>query len=189
MHSSHQITSLRDKQDESLAAAKDHDVISVLPTGYGKTIIIQLLPFLRQDKDCIVVIISPLNTIIHEQAARFGQHGQIIDGDFINDLVSGVAQEKVSKIVDGQVLYLLGHPEKITCYEIKKLLMPDTMAKQVRWLSKKPEELYIFCCPLLEFGFQFKQFILNVCLTRIFRHLSSISMFPFFFFFLGGGGL
>ena len=57
MHSTnlHQGTNyhqLKDKQKDVLSASAVGDVIGVLPTGFGKTVVIQMLPFLTPGK-CI----------------------------------------------------------------------------------------------------------------------------------------
>ena len=47
----------------------NHDVIAIFPTGFGKSIIYQLLPNLiptKKEKN-IVVVVSPLNSIIEDQ--------------------------------------------------------------------------------------------------------------------------
>ena len=48
------------------------DTVAVLPTGFGKSLIFQLLPFLYQSKFCtetpsIVIVCAPLNSILENQ--------------------------------------------------------------------------------------------------------------------------
>lgn len=45
------------------------DVVAVLPTGYGKSILFQLLPLIipKKSKRNIVVVLTPLNSIISDQ--------------------------------------------------------------------------------------------------------------------------
>ncbi len=131
VHEKHKIHSLKEKQSECLVAAKSSDVLAVLPTGFGKTIIIQCLPFLKEE-DSLVVIISPLNTIIAEQAARFSPHCTVVNSEFIESLDS---DKVVSDILDKKILYTLGHPEQITSMDIKKLLMKEPLAKKVQNLQ------------------------------------------------------
>lgn len=60
---------LKPKQDKALDFLLiGKDVISVLPTGYGKSLIYQLLPYLYhlKKKMNIVVVVSPLNSIIED---------------------------------------------------------------------------------------------------------------------------
>ena len=44
------------------------DVVAVLPTGFGKSLIYQVLPFLIpvKDKSNIIVVVAPLNSIIED---------------------------------------------------------------------------------------------------------------------------
>ena len=54
------------------------DVIGVLPTGYGKSIIFQLLPFIHEyllGKETIVIVIAPLNAIIDDQIKSLLKRG------------------------------------------------------------------------------------------------------------------
>lgn len=54
------------------------DVIGVLPTGYGKSIIFQLLPFIQEyfsEKEAIVIVIAPLNAIIDDQIRSLRKKG------------------------------------------------------------------------------------------------------------------
>ena len=54
------------KQVDALKLALEgHDAVVVIPTGYGKTLIFQLLPCLSDEKSCIVIA-SPLDAIINE---------------------------------------------------------------------------------------------------------------------------
>ena len=54
------------------------DVIGVLPTGFGKSLIYQLLPFVlpRKKKRNIVLVIAPLSSIILDQAAILEDRGK-----------------------------------------------------------------------------------------------------------------
>ena len=48
---------------------QQNDMIAVLPTGYGKSILFQMLPYLLplKCKQNIVLVITPLNSIISDQ--------------------------------------------------------------------------------------------------------------------------
>ena len=49
------------------------DVISMLPTGYGKSLIIELLPIACKEElsvDAFVIVIEPLNVIIEQQKKK-----------------------------------------------------------------------------------------------------------------------
>ena len=49
------------------------DVISMLPTGYGKSLIIELLPIACKEElsvDAFIIVIEPLNVIIEQQKKK-----------------------------------------------------------------------------------------------------------------------
>ena len=69
------ITTLKDKQEEALNCFvhEGRDVISMLPTGYGKSLIIELLPIACKEElsvDAFVIVIEPLNVIIEQQKKK-----------------------------------------------------------------------------------------------------------------------
>lgn len=60
---------------------KGHDVIAVLPTGFGKSLLFQLLPNflpLKTDKN-IVIVVCPLNSIIEDQLKVLKDRGVTAD--------------------------------------------------------------------------------------------------------------
>ena len=58
-----QIPSLKPKQLEVLQKARNTDCFVSLKTGYGKTLIFQLLPYIMHS---IVIVVSPLDVIIEQ---------------------------------------------------------------------------------------------------------------------------
>ena len=57
------IRSLRPFQEKALdILLSGNDCICSLPTGYGKSLIYQLLPFINQNR--LVIVIAPLNAIM-----------------------------------------------------------------------------------------------------------------------------
>ena len=86
VNSSYWNINLKPKQVKCLEAVySGRDIIAVLPTGYGKSIIFHLLPALFFDKiNCgrtpaslpihpVVVVVSPLNSLISDQIRRSTQ--------------------------------------------------------------------------------------------------------------------
>ncbi len=124
---------LKKRQAQSLLAGHK-DCLVILPTGYGKTIIIQCLPFIGEESK-IIVIVSPLDSIIHEQATRFGAHCQIIDEEFVKSLTNEDASDQVMKVQNGKILYLIGHPEKICCTDMRKFFMKESITNNVSKVS------------------------------------------------------
>ena len=64
---------LKAKQIETINHIyNESDCISILPTGYGKSAIFQLLPWIFQYKrgtthPLITIVVSPLNSLMHDQ--------------------------------------------------------------------------------------------------------------------------
>ena len=92
-------------------AMAGHDVLVVVPTGYGKTLIFQSLPYLTEDTRCVVVA-SPLDAIIEEQAKKLG--ALVVDNTFVSMLDSGASI--------GRPTFLIGHPEMLTKPAVKEYL-------------------------------------------------------------------
>jgi superfamily II DNA helicase RecQ len=72
---------LKDRQIEALEAMYNgKDVVCVLPTGYGKSAIFQLLPPLMKlkfgmDRLPVVIVITPLNAIMQDQVLSLSRMG------------------------------------------------------------------------------------------------------------------
>ncbi len=64
---------LKKEQIEVIIALMTDDVLCVLPTGFGKSLIFGLLPYCCQPP-ATVILMSPLNSIIDEQHERLGQY-------------------------------------------------------------------------------------------------------------------
>lgn len=70
---------LKPKQVKCLEAVYlNRDLVAVLPTGYGKSIIFHLLPLLLFDRNTsspstpspVIIVVSPLNSLIQDQLRR-----------------------------------------------------------------------------------------------------------------------
>ena len=84
-HSIYSNVNLKVKQVICLEAIyHGRDVVAVLPTGYGKSVIFHLLPSLFLDKinyergaaHPVVIVVSPLNALIKDQIRRL-QEGNV----------------------------------------------------------------------------------------------------------------
>ena len=93
-------------------ALAGHDVLVVVPTGYGKTLIFQSLPYPTEDTRCVVVA-SPLDAIIEEQAKKLG--ALVVDNTFESMLDSGAS-------IGHRPTFLIGHPEMLTEPAVKEYL-------------------------------------------------------------------
>ena len=53
-----------------------NDCLCCLQTGYGKSLVYELLPFIIEN--CIVVVIEPLNAIIKQQLDKLGDRASVV---------------------------------------------------------------------------------------------------------------
>ena len=58
------------------------DLLAVLPTGYGKSLVFQVLPRLLKERDIdictsvsVVIVVSPLNALMQDQIAKLRENG------------------------------------------------------------------------------------------------------------------
>ena len=70
---------LKPKQVACLEAIYNKkDTVAILPTGYGKSLIYQLLPpLLSKFKKAVVLVISPLNSLIDDQVKKINTCSEI----------------------------------------------------------------------------------------------------------------
>ena len=152
LNSAYQNAILKPKQVICLESLYlQQDVMCVLPTGYGKSLIFHLLPMLLFAKlklqgdlllgwrskgisttlvDSIVVVVSPLNSLMSNQISRLGVSGirasvmsmkesrkalDSDDVDSIDDQVVDVdfSQCEENKLRDGHYHIVFAHPESL----------------------------------------------------------------------------
>ena len=70
---------LKPKQIDCVKKSIKNDALVILPTGYGKSLICELVQLLTNST---IVIISPINAIIDEQLGRFGNYAIRVNEDF-----------------------------------------------------------------------------------------------------------
>ncbi|WAR08483.1 RECQ1-like protein [Mya arenaria] len=151
---------LREEQKQCLENVFNlRDTIAVLPTGFGKSLIFQLLPCLMQEKlqrqePMIVVIVTPLNSIMEDQvsslkskvisACFLSYDGCVVstfdDGD---DEVGNTNEEdaegkvrlptsmSLSDLKNGCSNLIYAHPEALQSKEIMKILHSRTYQERV----------------------------------------------------------
>ncbi|KAK6191082.1 hypothetical protein SNE40_002829 [Patella caerulea] len=99
---------LKDKQIETLQAVyDDKDCISILPTGYGKSLIFQLLPWFLKAKlsspyTPIVLVVCPLNSIMQDQGTGLVKKG--VQACYLNIKTSENNMGKTYEIAAGGVI-------------------------------------------------------------------------------------
>jgi superfamily II DNA helicase RecQ len=94
-----QIGKLKEQQtDAILAVLSGNDCICSLPTGYGKSLAYELLPFI--EPACLVIVVVPLNAIIEQQLKKLGNMAMRLKLD-------------LTPLNSGQVKYIFCHPEEV----------------------------------------------------------------------------
>ena len=87
-------------------AAEQNDIIVSLPTGYGKSLLLEVLPYIKKvfnkREPSIALIVMPLNAIIDDQLHKLGNDCVRVNPAAIGDVA----------LLSGKK-YILGHPETI----------------------------------------------------------------------------
>ena len=118
------------KQIQAIRKSVYGDTLVVLPTGYGKSLIFQILPYSS------IIVVSPLNAIITEQSTKLANLSIHISESFIQSLIhqdmeeiygpltKEVMQQRimVDNFKDGKYLYVIGHPEHLLHNAVKTVL-------------------------------------------------------------------
>ena len=112
------------------------DVIGVLPTGYGKSIVFQLLPYIYEyhsGRELMVLVVAPLNALIEDQKRYLRGKGINVNGvqtkksstvntkpelfDFDNECSDNeqnsgdICDDELSYLENGKFRILFLHPE------------------------------------------------------------------------------
>lgn len=116
--------SLKVKQIQCLRKIyENNDVIACLPTGYGKSLVYDILPYFCNPNDSIVVIISPLRVIV---SAVLSRHAELA-----YEVMKGSVSD--ARFIEGDFRYLVGFPEafldKCVCNVMK------TWQHRVCWVT------------------------------------------------------
>ncbi len=122
-----QISYLKPKQIDSLDALvlKKQDVIAVLPTGYGKSLIFDLIPFVcisfidnvkTTDDEPLILVISPLDAIINKKLRAWG-HKACSVGDIKKKSSKQPELQEEHDLSDNPT-YVIGHPEQFISAEV-----------------------------------------------------------------------
>ena len=99
---------------------RGEDTVTILPTGYGKSLVFELLPYIFDIREAgqiphSIIIFSPLDVIIKDQLSRYG-HKHAIESDVRNET------EYHAKFLDCRYRYMIGHPENILQNNIMTVL-------------------------------------------------------------------
>lgn len=131
------------KQIDAIKKSVAGDALIVLPTGYGKSLIFEILPYTKLPYASIIVA-SPLNAIITEQLVKLQNvsihiNDSVVEGlvhhddkEMYGPLTEEAMQEKlaIEKFKEGKYLYIIGHPEHLLHNKVKEVLA------SVHWKKK-----------------------------------------------------
>ena len=107
------INVLKANQVKALYQATRSDVLVTLPTGYGKSLIFELLPHFihfSTNQKSAVIIVSPLNAIVNEKLHMYGESACHVSKSMVDELNSDQLAARsvpVNQILQGNFTYLL----------------------------------------------------------------------------------
>ena len=108
---------LKPKQFTAIRESLQGDLMVTLPTGFGKSLIYHLLPYATDNKTSAVIIVSPLNSIIEEQAA-------MLKASFVvNEGWQSKSDSFRRGVKNGSIKYIFGHPEVLVSHEFKNCIV------------------------------------------------------------------
>ena len=129
---------------------KGHDVVAVLPTGYGKSLIFQLLPWILPPKsegeNNIVLVVCPLSSIIKDQISLLNERGiraaylsnftddddTAVDQCLFSDDDKKSSTKNVSDVIkEAKIDFLFGHPESFLSNQGRSLLKSPPYQRKV----------------------------------------------------------
>lgn len=113
---------LKEAQYECLEAivCRSKDVLAVLPTGYGKSLIYQSLPliydYVESSTSSLVIVVSPLNALMQDQVEKLKEK--------IN--VTVLKQGNANSLNDaGSCKILFAHPEVLVTVNFRSFPLRD----------------------------------------------------------------
>ena len=133
--------SLKSKQLQAIKAVvqQKRDVLAVLPTGYGKSLIYQLLPdmfnFLTQRNCSVALIVSPLTGLMVDQMEKLKKQGQtaaIVSSTSETLEEINVQGDSLDNLLSGRVKFVFAHPEiLVSSDKCRKMLLSDVYQENV----------------------------------------------------------
>ena len=139
---------LKPKQVQCLEAIySGRDVVAVLPTGYGKSLIFHLLPSLFLEKmnsqsmsfRPVVIVVSPLNALIKDQIRRSSEGS--VNATFLNakrkrdssDLELDASDANFPLLKDAKYEMIFTHPEAfLSCKDGMELFQSQQYQRAVK---------------------------------------------------------
>ena len=127
------VKSLRKEQEIAINAIafQQRDTVALLPTGYGKSLVYQLLPEIHKslkDERRTVIVVSPLTAIMRQQVKELLQNG-VRAAMLEEDSASSVESDHDQMDDDGNAL--------VTVAEILSGNVDIVFASAEKWLSPR----------------------------------------------------
>jgi len=122
---------LRDEQAEALARALgDEHLLVILPTGYGKSAIYQMVGLLQPG---VTLVVSPLNALIEDQLSHLRHLGVVGAGGVTG---SGLDNTRILRLFDsGRYSIFYCAPERFPSVEFERSLQNLLTANQVAQIA------------------------------------------------------
>jgi ATP-dependent DNA helicase RecQ len=120
------------QRDAVYATLKQKSILSIFPTGGGKSITFQVPALMAGDNEkALTVIISPLQSLMKDQVDNLEKHG-ITDAVTINGLLDPIERGKaIERIENGQAFLLYIAPESLRSNTIERILLKRKIARFV----------------------------------------------------------
>lgn len=133
------ITFLKERQIMALKELyeSNKDIISVMPTGYGKSLIFELIPYLLHVP---IFIFAPLNVILHQEKDKLRDRAVLLEPNCD------------SCVINDSVMYVLGHPEDFVSHQknlvsiyhaLSPLIVVDEAHVILEWSVKDFRPLFV----------------------------------------------
>ena len=119
---------LKEEQYEALLAVAVHrkDCLVVLPTGFGKSLIYQLLPFVldylisldhvaEKENESSIVVVSPLNALMRDQVSKLQDKISvaILKNKYETSDLYAAKSYDLEELVDSMPRIIFAHPESL----------------------------------------------------------------------------
>lgn len=113
----------------STVAQQKIDCLCILPTGFGKSLIFQLVPFVVDHLDKVnnscVLVVSPLNAIISDQIEKLKARG-------VGVQIFKQGSQEIIPSIDETVKFVYGHAEAFVENSSVKALLKSSFKDRIK---------------------------------------------------------
>ena len=139
--------SLRVKQKEAIRniVLLEKDTLIILPTGFGKSLIYQLLPFVFDSwlgaSKSFVLVISPLNALMQDQTVKLND---LQVRSLIVRNTESLSEVEIRDIKESKYRIIYGHPEAFVG-KLRKILDCQEVRRNLRAVVVDEAHLIVEC--------------------------------------------